>query len=236
MNELRIDSQKEFKTPFNNPMLLILLIPFLRGFLSNNHDNIFNSNNTFSLDLKSIDLKKIFDKMNVLIEVAPYLPSDVVTIVNRYMPIYDKFSKAFLVIDLFSRTNTAGSIVTATDLSQREKFNKVSYILEKNLPENEYKTVKPFIDIATNIDKYKGIVEGLKMLNNPEANKSNQLETLIKIAGPLLGQDEKSMEKINEMVKMMELINLFNDEEEEENTYSNDKDKNDEKSKEKKNN
>ncbi|MBS4534602.1 hypothetical protein GOQ29_03130 [Clostridium sp. D2Q-14] len=206
MNEVSVSNQKEIdRSPFSNPLLLILLIPIIK--------NVFSKNNNFSLkinDFKNINITRILDKVDVLIKVAPYLPSDLIKIINKYLPLYDRLSKAFIVMEFFSRSSIVAPIVVANELNPKEKTDRVSYILKEELPKNEYQKISPFINIATNLDTYKGVIKSITNLNNDD-NTSNNLNNIIKILGPLLGQSEENMDKMNEILKMIELINLFGD-------------------------
>ncbi|MBS4537226.1 hypothetical protein GOQ27_02070 [Clostridium sp. D2Q-11] len=211
MNEISVSSQNEIdKSPFNNPLLLILLIPIVKNILSKNK-NVFN----LSIHgLNGISLTRILDKVDILIKVAPYLPADLISIINKYLPMYDRLSKAFIVMEFFSRSSTVSPIVVANELNPKEKTDRVSYILKEELSKNEYQKISPFIGVATNLDMYKGILQTLTNINNPE-NNSNGLENIISLMGPLLGQNQESMGKINDMMKMMDLINLFGEDEDE---------------------
>lgn len=210
MNEVSVSNKKEIdRSPFNNPLLLIVLFPIIKNLLSGKKDVL----NLKLNGLKSINLTRILDKVDVLVKVAPYLPSDLINIINKYLPMYDRLSKAFIVMEFFSRSSTVSPIVVANDLNPKEKTNRVSYILKEELPKHEYQKISPFVGIATNLDMYKGILKSVTSLNSTDDN-SNGLDKIIKLIGPILGQNEENMNKVNEMMKMMELINLFGDDDE----------------------
>lgn len=216
MNELTVSSQKEInKSPFNNPILLILLVPLFKSILSKDK-NVFNLN---LRGLNGISLTRVLDKVDVLIKVAPYLPNDIITVINKYLPTYDKLSKALIVMEFFSRSGSVSPIVVANELNPKEKADRVSYILKEELSKNEYQKISPFIGIATNLDMYKGVLKVITNLTGSDNNSegsggSGGLDNIFKIIGPLLGQSGEGMGKIGDMMKMMELINLFSDDDE----------------------
>ncbi|MGO1818993.1 MAG: hypothetical protein ACTH0S_04855 [Senegalia sp. (in: firmicutes)] len=215
MNELS-PIEKRVKSLLDNPLLLILLIPILQKILKK------EKNGALNLDLKSlskINLSKVLDKVDILIKVAPYLPQDFISIINKYLPMYDRISKSFIVMDFFKRTSTVSPVVVANELNPKEKTNRVSYILKEELPQTEYKKISPYISIATNIDMYKGMLKVLTNLNSSE-NENDSLDNIIDLIGPLLAQSSKDSDNNKnkpDIGKLLGLLDILGDDEKEEN-------------------
>jgi len=208
--------EKRIKSLLDNPLLLILLIPILQKILRKEKSGALN------LDLKSlskINLSKVLDKVDILIKVAPYLPQDFINIINKYLPMYDRISKSFIVMDFFKRTSTVSPVVVANELNPKEKTNRVSYILKEELPQTEYKKISPYISIATNIDMYKGMLKVLTNLNSSE-NENDSLDNIIDLIGPLLAQSSKDSDNNKskpDIGKLLGLLDILGDDEKEEN-------------------
>ncbi|MGO1479050.1 hypothetical protein [Senegalia sp. (in: firmicutes)] len=217
MNELS-PIEKRVKSLLDNPLLLILLIPILQKILKK------EKNGALNLDLKSlskINLSKVLDKVDILIKVAPYLPQDFISIINKYLPMYDRISKSFIVMDFFKRTSTVSPVVVANELNPKEKTNRVSYILKEELPQTEYKKISPYISIATNIDMYKGMLKVLTNLNSSE-NENDSFDNIIDLIGPLLAQSNKNSDSDNnkskpDIGKLLGLLDILGDDEKESN-------------------
>ncbi|MGO1367731.1 hypothetical protein [Senegalia sp. (in: firmicutes)] len=215
MNELS-PIEKRVKSLLDNPLLLILLIPILQKILKK------EKNGALNLDLKSlskINLSKVLDKVDILIKVAPYLPQDFISIINKYLPMYDRISKSFIVMDFFKRTSTVSPVVVANELNPKEKTNRVSYILKEELPQTEYKKISPYISIATNIDMYKGMLKVLTNLNSSE-NENDSLDNIIDLIGPLLAQSSKDSDNNKnkpDIGKLLGLLDILGDDEKESN-------------------
>ncbi|MGO1371378.1 MAG: hypothetical protein ACTHVE_05930 [Senegalia sp. (in: firmicutes)] len=217
MNELS-PIEKRVKSLLDNPLLLILLIPILQKILKK------EKNGALNLDLKSlskINLSKVLDKVDILIKVAPYLPQDFISIINKYLPMYDRISKSFIVMDFFKRTSTVSPVVVANELNPKEKTNRVSYILKEELPQTEYKKISPYISIATNIDMYKGMLKVLSNLNSSE-NENDSFDNIIDLIGPLLAQSNKNSDSDNnkskpDIGKLLGLLDILGDDEKESN-------------------
>lgn len=213
MNELSPSIEKRVKNLLDNPLLLIFLIPILKNILSKEKGNVFN------LDLKNlsrVNLTKILDKVDIIIKIAPYLPQDFIHTINKYLPMYDRISKAFIVMEFFQRTSTVSPIVVANELNPKEKTNRVSYILKEELPQTEYQKINPYISIATNLDMYKGILKVLTNLNSSD-NESDGLDNIIDLIGPLLAQSGENKgsgeNKTNDINKLLGLLDIFSDDE-----------------------
>lgn len=207
MNELS-PIEKRFKKLIDNPILLILLIPILKNILTKDKDGALNLN---LKSLSRINISKVLDKVDILIKIAPYLPQDFIDFINKYLPMYDRISKAFIVMEFFNRTSTVSPIVVANELNSKEKTNRVSYILKEELPQTEYKKISPYISIATNLDMYKGMLKVLTNLSSKE-NEDDNLDNIIDLIGPLIANSNKEKsdnENKPDINKLLGLLDVF---------------------------
>jgi len=219
VNDLSTTFKEKYENILENPIILIFLIPIIKKLLSQEHRNILNLNFDH---LSKNNFSKIFEKIDVLIKVAPYLPKDFINIINKYLPIYDRISKAFIVMEFFQRTSTVSPVVVANDLNPKEKTNRVSYILKEELPQTEYQKISPFISMATNLDMYKGILKVLTNINTSnDHSDSNNIDNLIDVIGPILANNNQKNEtpegKSPDINKLLGLLDLFNDNDEDNN-------------------
>lgn len=216
MNDLSTTFKEKYENILENPIILIFLIPIIKKFLSQENRNILNLNFDH---LSKNNFSKIFEKIDILVKVAPYLPKDFINIINKYLPIYDRISKAFIVMEFFQRTSTVSPIVVANDLNSKEKTNRVTYILKEELPQTEYQKISPFISMATNLDMYKGILKILTNINTSNNNSdSNNIDNLIDVIGPILANNNQKTEtsegKSPDINKLLGLLDLFNNDDE----------------------
>ncbi|NBI05815.1 hypothetical protein [Senegalia massiliensis] len=216
MNDLSTTFKEKYENILENPIILIFLIPIIKKFLSQENRNILNLNFDH---LSKNNFSKIFEKIDILVKVAPYLPKDFINIINKYLPIYDRISKAFIVMEFFQRTSTVSPVVVANDLNSKEKTNRVTYILKEELPQTEYQKISPFISMATNLDMYKGILKILTNINTSNNNSdSNNIDNLIDVIGPILANNNQKTEtsegKSPDINKLLGLLDLFNNDDE----------------------
>ncbi|MTI65923.1 MAG: hypothetical protein FH753_04900 [Firmicutes bacterium] len=205
MNEItKISSPKMNKSPFNYNLLIIgfLAIPILK--------NTFFKNKSLDRIISDVNIRSIQNKVEIVKKVGPYLPEQVVSTINTYMPMYEKVSSIIGLMEILNSNKSFTPIKPVTNLNQNDKMNKIFTLVKDELPNDTLKSVKPLLDIVTNIDKYKVILDLLASFNDPN-KKSFDMENLIDIIVPLMGgADNKNAEKMQDMVKMMELVNILN--------------------------
>ncbi|MTI68830.1 MAG: hypothetical protein FH751_01065 [Firmicutes bacterium] len=205
MNEItKISSPKINKSPFNNNLLIlgVLAIPILK--------NTFFKNKSIDRIIGDVNIRSIQNKVEIVKKVGPYLPEQVVSTINTYMPMYEKISSIIGLMEILNSNKSFTPIKPVTNLNQNDKMNKIFTLVKDELPNDTLKSVKPLLDIVTNIDKYKVILDLLASFNDPN-KKSFNMENLIDVIVPLMGgADNKNAEKMQDMVKMMELVNILN--------------------------
>lgn len=213
MNELTsVPSKKPTSNPFNKNIILLFLflIPILKPILKKSSIEKKSMNN-FLTSISSSDFQ---EKVDIIKKAGPYLPESIINIINLFVPLYEKVAKVMGLVNFMKNTNSFTPIVPEKNLNNKERINKVMSLVEKELPEDKTKQVKPLMELMGNMDKLKTIMNMVSNMTNTEKKSENQMENIFNLLGPLLGgkdgKDDKNMDKMKEMFKMVELLNVLN--------------------------
>lgn len=213
---------------------LIFLLPLL--LLISNSSHGFRKKNTSVLDLSSdllssIDIRSLNENINIVKKIGPYLPENIVVPMNSIIYFVEKATKIIGLIELISTNKSYEPVATLENLSSKDRFNGILQTINEEISEDRINSIKPIIDIALNFDKYKSLINMVSSLGNtnnklsrventppkPETtiqsneNRTNQIDDIINIMKPMLGNDEKKVNQLNSMVDAIKPMLSKND-------------------------
>lgn len=202
---------------------LIFLLPLVL-FISNS-SQIFTKKDKNLLGLSSdlmasIDFKSLNEKVDIIKKIGPYLPETVVDPINSIVFLVEKATKVIGLVEIISTNKSYTPIVALENLTNRDRVNGILSTINDEVADERLNNIKPIIDVALNFDKYKALVNMVSSLGNmnnkidtiastpPKAeipiqsreNKVNQIEDIVNVMKPLLGNDDKKVNQLNNMV------------------------------------
>lgn len=192
----------------DNHFLIILLLLMSRK----NQDADTHKANTLENFISNIEIdnKYTLEKVNMVKKVGPYFPENYLPIINKSISFTEKFIKMSQTMDFIKEEDkTYISEYISVD-NNRERISKVISTIQSESSNSEISKTGTIIDMIINMDRYKkmfGILNSI--MSNP--NSLNDPAQLLSLAAPLLGGDNpESNEKIKEMSKMLEIMQLLN--------------------------
>lgn len=206
-----------FAPLFATPILGYAVLFLTSGYVINTVKDFSQNIGIDSLNLDSFNIDKINSmrtKINTAIKIAPYLPENIITTINKYIPMYNSFNRIYSVVE-FAQNNASIDLIQPTmTLNTQEKIDNILGIIKEDYPNSALNGIKPVVEIFSNMDKYKTVLNGIKSMTSGTSAPPDTLSSLIDIAGPILGFDIGNLGKMKEMVEMFQLISKVNSSEE----------------------
>ncbi|WP_026895137.1 hypothetical protein [Clostridiisalibacter paucivorans] len=205
-NNKPVSNLKTKTPPFPLLPLVIISIPLLKK-------DIFPAFQSIQSKLGINSINDLHHKLHTVRRIGPYLPEPMVNLMEVFIPIYDTIDKSINLMEIVKVKKDNNPIKINTTLSKNKRIEKIIDILDEDFPQSNIKSIYPIIEIAFNIDKYKGLIEGIKTLQ--DGKKELALEDMIEKFAPLIvGEDTKSISKIKDMAKMAQVLSALDDEDE----------------------
>lgn len=205
---------------------LIFLIPLVllisnssHGFKrkNNNVSGLFNLGSDF---LASIDIKSVNERMDIIKKIGPYMPENVVEPLNTIIFFIEKATTIIGLMEIITTNKSYSPIVTYDNLTNKDRINGILSTIKDESNDERINAIKPAIDVALNFDKYKSLIDmvsGLGNINNrvdkisspppktetpvqANPNKPIQIEDMVNILKPLLGNDENKINQLDNMI------------------------------------
>ncbi|WP_066504861.1 hypothetical protein [Abyssisolibacter fermentans] len=205
-----------FAPLFATPILGYALLFFASKHVVNNIKGLsLNNLNLNSLNLNTDSINSLRNKLDTALKIVPYLPENMISTVNKYIPIYNKLNKMYSLIEFAQNNSSLSEIKSVSNLSKQDKVSNILTVIKEDYPDSAINGISPFIEIFSNMDKYKTVLDGIKNMGNIDNAPEDTIKSIIDIAGPLLGVDVANLGKIKEMVQMFQLLNVVNSPDEE---------------------
>ncbi|WP_425447077.1 hypothetical protein [Dethiothermospora halolimnae] len=217
MNEIKKMAPKQKKSgPLSTNTLPLLMLPLL--FMGPRFNNITQLSKSIQSISNNINLSNIDDlekKVNTIKKVGPYLPEEMIANTNKLVSGFEKIVKIQKLIRVINDNNDFTPIEPISTSNSKERFSKIFNIIVEDSSNEQLKNIKPMVDMVTNIDKFKGLIDGISSLTGSSKKEVN-FEEMIEAIIPLLGDNANiNKDKIKEMVGMMELFKALNNDENE---------------------
>ncbi|WP_069649167.1 hypothetical protein [Caloranaerobacter ferrireducens] len=204
MNKLQISTPKQINiSPLNNKLLLFAALIFVPRLI----------NQGFSLQnlLKTSILNNLDKKIYILKKVGPYLPEQIVGTLNIFIINLEKINRIMGLYEFITKGKTFEPITPVTNITPKERINKIFLSLQEEIPDDKLPTIKPMLDLMVNIDKFKPIISTLSKITSANDKSEIKIDDMIDIIKPMLGDEEaKNIDKMKDMFQMMELLNVLN--------------------------
>ncbi len=213
---------------------LVFLLPLV--LLVSNSSLGFTRKKSNTLDLKSdfiasIDIKSLNEKLDIFRKLGPYMPETIVGPMNSIIYFVDKGTKIVDLLELISSNRSYTPIAALDNLTNRDRINGILTTIKDEVTDERINNIKPVIDVVLNFDRYKSLINAISSLGNisskpnviantlPKAEipvqsnekKINQVEDMVNLMKPLLGNDEKKANQLDNMINAIKPI-LRNDE------------------------
>jgi len=200
--------------------LVILLSNSTRKFSVKERSSIYNLGSDFTA---SIDIKNLNEKLNIIKKIGPYLPESIIEPLNSIIFFVEKATTIISLMEIITTNKAYTPIVPYVNLSNKDRISGILSTIRDEAKDEKVNNIKPVIDMALNIDKYKSLANVVSSLSNisnkvdriqnytsndeiSSANNSNSsvnLEDMINIFKPLLGNDENKISQLNNMIKVI---------------------------------
>lgn len=196
---------------------LVLLISNSSRGITKKRANVSGLGSDF---LASIDIKSVNEKMDIIKKIGPYMPEYIVEPLNTVIFFIEKATTIIGLMEIITTNKSYTPIITYDNLSNKDRINGILSTIKEEAKDEKLNALKPVIDVALNFDKYKSLIDVVSSLGNmnsrvekvsspspkveiPVQNNSNkpaQIEDMINIFKPLLGNDESKINQLNSMV------------------------------------
>ncbi|SHH40603.1 hypothetical protein SAMN02745135_00696 [Caloranaerobacter azorensis DSM 13643] len=204
MNKLQINTQKQINIgPLNNKLLLFAALIFMPKLI----------NQKFSLqNLSKIYMFNNLDKkIHILKKIGPYLPEQMIGTLNIFIVNLEKINKIIGLYEFITIGKTFEPITPVTNITSKERINKIFQSLQEEIPDDKLLTIKPMLDLMMNIDKFKPIISTLTKISSANDKSEINIDDMIDLIKPMLGDEEaKNIDKMKDMLQMMELLSVLN--------------------------
>lgn len=192
----------------DNDFLIIILLLMTR---KNKNKDISKVNTLESfINNIEIDNKYTLEKVNMVKKVGPYFPETYAPIINKSIGFTEKFIRMSETMNFIKEEDKTYISEYVHVNNNRDRISKVISTIQSESSNSEINKTGTIIDMIINMDKYKKM---FKMLNSVMSNPDslNDPAQLLNLAAPLLGGDNpENNEKIKEMSKMLEIMQLLN--------------------------
>ncbi|WP_427338902.1 hypothetical protein [Caloranaerobacter sp. DY30410] len=205
MNKLQISTPKQINiSPLNNKLLLLFTALIFMPKLINQRFSLQNLSKIFILN----NLDK---KIHILKKVGPYLPEQMVGTLNIFIVNLEKINRIMGLYEFITMGKTFEPITPVTNITPKERINKIFQSLQEEIPDDKLLTIKPMLDLMINIDKFKPIISTLTKISSANDKSEINIDDMIDLIKPMLGDEEaKNIDKMKDMLQMMELLNVLN--------------------------
>ncbi|QIB26390.1 hypothetical protein [Caloranaerobacter azorensis] len=204
MNKLQINTQKQINIgPLNNKLLLFAALIFMPKLI----------NQKFSLqNLSKIYMFNNLDKkIHILKKIGPYLPEQMIGTLNIFIVNLEKINKIIGLYEFITIGKTFEPITPVTNITSKERINKIFQSLQEEIPDDKLLTIKPMLDLMMNIDKFKPIISTLTKISSSNDKSEINIDDMIDLIKPMLGDEEaKNIDKMKDMLQMIELLSVLN--------------------------
>lgn len=199
--------------------LVLLISNFLNGFKrkSNNVSGLFDLGSDF---LASVDIRSVNEKMDIIKKIGPYMPENIVEPLNAIIFFIEKVTTIIGLMEIITTNKSYAPIATYNNLTNKDRINGILSTINEESNDERINAIKPAIDVILNFDRYKSLIDmisGLGNMNNKvdkasspspkvekpvqaSSNKSLQIEDMVNILKPLLGNDENKINQFDSMV------------------------------------
>lgn len=204
MNKLQISTPKQINiSPLNNKLLLFAALIFV--------PRLINQGIPIQNLLRTSILNNLDKKIHILKKVGPYLPEQIVGILNIFIVNLEKINRIMGLFEFVTIGKTFEPITPVTNITPKERINKIFQSLQEEIPDDKLPTIKPMLDLMVNIDKFKPIISTLSKISSANDKSEIKIDDMIELIKPMLGDEEaKNIDKMKDMFQMMELLNVLN--------------------------
>lgn len=203
----------------DNGLLLFIVFTLYKnkGFKKNEKSNTVNSVNPMISFLSTMQIKASYtnEKIKVLKKIGPYFPNEYIELLNRSIFYTERIVKFNELIEFMKDDDHRYVTTTVNVDNNRDLVSKIIDTIQKEMPEKHDDNLGIFMDLIINKDKYKKMFNLLTSVTK-DPDCINDPAKLIEVLGPLLGEKENSKDKVKEMNKIVEIMNLLNTTKEEE--------------------
>ncbi len=205
---------------------LIFLLPLILLISNSTRDSTRKKNDIFSLGsdfLASVDIKNVNEKMDIIKKIGPYMPENIIEPLNTVIFFVEKATTIIGLMEIITTNKSYIPIVAYNNLSSKDRLNGILSTVKDEANDERLNALKPAIDVALNFDRYKSLIDmvsGLGNLNNrvekaaspppkieipvqSNSNKPVQIEDMVNMFKPLLGNDENKINQLNSMVNVL---------------------------------
>ncbi len=216
------NSSEKSNLHINKLIFLIPLVLLISNFLNGSERK--NNNVSALLDLgsnflASLNTKSANEKLDVIKKIGPYMPENVVEPLNTIVFYIEKITTILGLMEVVTTNKSYAPIITYDNLTNKEKINGILSTIKEESKDERLNSIKPIIDVALNFDRYKSLIDTISSLGNmnnkadkissqptktepvqDSSNKQIQIEDMLNIFKPLLGNDENKISQFNSMV------------------------------------
>lgn len=205
---------------------LIFLLPLILLISNSTRDSTRKRNDIFSLGsdfLASVDIKNVSEKMDIIKKIGPYMPENIIEPLNTVIFFVEKATTIIGLMEIITTNKSYTPIVAYNNLSSKDRLNGILSTVKDEANDERLNALKPAIDVALNFDRYKSLIDmvsGLGNMNNrvekaaspppkieipvqSNSNKPVQIEDMVNMFKPLLGNDENKINQLNSMVNVL---------------------------------
>lgn len=192
MNELVLSPVSKPKSSTN--ILPFLLLIFLLKELPQMKKASTIIVNTFidkkkhtNFNLSDIKLTDIEKGISISKKIGPYLPESSISILNTTIPIVETVASVVNLVNLVSLNKSYTPISSISNVNTTAKISNIISLVKDDLPQDIVKKISPIIDIATNFDKYKPLLDIISNMSNSEDKPNdNQFDMITDMILPFL--------------------------------------------------
>lgn len=188
----------------NEKTLLILLL------LLNKNQQLQSSTKFVKNYVESLEVNPSYtlEKIHIAENISPYIPKEFSSSFNKAVMISKSIIKINELKDFTNMKNIQAQ-ETIHFNNNTERLKKIVSIVQEETSKDNIKNMGIVMDLILNMDKYKKMYSVLNTFIK-NVDSTNGIEDILKIASPLLGNNnssdikqDKNMEKILDIVKLL---------------------------------
>ncbi len=187
---------------------IILLLILLSTSNKENSKGLVNINEY--INKMEIDSKYTEDKINLARKLAPLMPLEYTSPINRSILITENLLKIIELKDYMASTNSYVQTSHVPIEDNRERMTRIISVIQEEVPKSNTKHLGSILELIVNIDKYKKMFDLFNVLmKNQNINKN--ADSLAKMVGPMM-KDKSSYEGDGtlDIEKIMNIISILN--------------------------
>lgn len=191
-----------------NLEMIILLLVLLTSTNNEKSKGLVNINEY--INNIEIDPKYTEDKIQLARKLAPLMPLEYVSPINRSIFITENLVRIMELKDYMSHQSRTVQTAHIPIEDNRERMTRIVSVIQEEVPKSNTKNLGSILELIVNIDKYKKMFDIFNTVMNSQGG-GKDTANLAKMVGPMMkGKATSEGEGSLDIEKIMNIISVLN--------------------------